>query len=620
MRRRRRRASSHTVPSPPHATTPRPRANASRASVTRSVGVGRQLDLDVEAGVGERVGDAGESGPGRDRGPPPGSPPRSSASGDGCIGRERSGAIRAATTGARRIGRRVATVTSTCTRSPGHVAIVADGNGCTVGEEALFDVVEGALEHRAAVVDRLRSSRPSTGASRSTRCASCSPTRALLLSRRDDLNAPGVRVRVIGRRGGRVPRRLRRALDDTEALTAANHRMTLTLAFNYDGRAELADADGGDRARRSGTAPARSAAIDERRARRPPLRARHARPRPARAHLAASPASPTSCSGSPRTPSSCSPTSPGPTSAAPTSSPPSPSSNAASAASAPSTPPSSNIRHYECADVSLLTDVRNGTANYTGVVNLYRDQGVVLRTIKLGETDRIVTILTQGHGKIRAVAKGVRKPGSRFGARLEPTSHVALQCYRGRELDVVTQVETIDANRALREHYGCLTHAVSMLEATDQVAQEREPNPALYRMLVGALRTLAEHPSPLVSAGVLLEAALARGLPPDARRCAPAAAPTTARSPPSTSRRAACCARRAAASPAGGSSPTPCSGPADPGRRAAHRARGAARAHHRRPRAARAHQPRAPSRAPSAQRRAALTAARPRRAHENAPD
>ena len=141
-----------------------------------------------------------------------------------------------------------------------------------------------------------------------------------------------------------------------------------------------------------------------------------------------------------------------------------------------------------------------GGANYTDVVNLYRDQGVVLRTIKLGETDRIVTILTQGHGKVRAVAKGVRKPGSRFGARLEPMSHLALQCYRGRELDVVTQTETIDANRALREHYGCLTHAISMLEATDQVAQEREPNAALYRMLVGALRTLAEHPTPLVSA------------------------------------------------------------------------------------------------------------------------
>jgi DNA repair protein RecO (recombination protein O) len=125
---------------------------------------------------------------------------------------------------------------------------------------------------------------------------------------------------------------------------------------------------------------------------------------------------------------------------------------------------------------------------------------VVVRTIKLGETDRIVTLLTRGNGRIRAVAKGVRKPGSRFGARLEPASHVALQCYRGRELDVITQVETIEANRVLREHYGSLTHAVSMLEAVDQVAPEREPNPPLYRMLTSALQTLAREPSPLVSA------------------------------------------------------------------------------------------------------------------------
>jgi DNA repair protein RecO (recombination protein O) len=154
-------------------------------------------------------------------------------------------------------------------------------------------------------------------------------------------------------------------------------------------------------------------------------------------------------------------------------------------------------------------------------MSLYRDQGVVLRTIKLGETDRIVTVLTQGHGKIRAVAKGIRKPGSRFGARLEPTTHVALQCYRGRsDLDIVTQTETIDANRALREHYGCLTHAVTMLEATDQVAQEREPNPALYRMLVGALRTLAEHPNPLVSAAFFWKLLSLEGFHPVLDQCA----------------------------------------------------------------------------------------------------
>ena len=130
---------------------------------------------------------------------------------------------------------------------------------------------------------------------------------------------------------------------------------------------------------------------------------------------------------------------------------------------------------------------------------LYRDEGVVLRAIKLGEADRIVTIFTQGHGKIRAVAKGIRKTTSKFGARLEPMSRVALQCYKGRDLDIVTQAESLDANRVLREEYALLTRTVPMLEAVDQVAQDREANPALYRMLTGALRTLASTRNPLVT-------------------------------------------------------------------------------------------------------------------------
>jgi DNA repair protein RecO (recombination protein O) len=130
---------------------------------------------------------------------------------------------------------------------------------------------------------------------------------------------------------------------------------------------------------------------------------------------------------------------------------------------------------------------------------LYRDEGVVLRAIKLGEADRIVTIFTQGHGKIRAVAKGIRKTTSKFGARLEPMSRVALQCYKGRELDIVTQAESLDSNRVLREEYALLTRSVPMLEAVDQVAQDREPNPAIYRMLTGALHTLATSRNPLVT-------------------------------------------------------------------------------------------------------------------------
>ena len=70
----------------------------------------------------------------------------------------------------------------------------------------------------------------------------------------------------------------------------------------------------------------------------------------------------------------------------------------------------------------------------------YRDRGIVLRTHRLGETDRILTLLLQGRGKVRAVAKGVRRPGSRIGGRVEPFSHVDLELHEGRSLDIVRQV------------------------------------------------------------------------------------------------------------------------------------------------------------------------------------
>jgi DNA repair protein RecO (recombination protein O) len=123
-------------------------------------------------------------------------------------------------------------------------------------------------------------------------------------------------------------------------------------------------------------------------------------------------------------------------------------------------------------------------------MNLYREQGVVLRTWKLGEADRIVVLMTQGQGKVRAVAKGVRKTKSRFGGRLEPFSHVDLSLYRGRELDIVTQAEVITPFRALREDYDRVVAGAAMLEAVDQVAQEREAAVRIYLLLVRALRTL----------------------------------------------------------------------------------------------------------------------------------
>lgn len=131
-------------------------------------------------------------------------------------------------------------------------------------------------------------------------------------------------------------------------------------------------------------------------------------------------------------------------------------------------------------------------------MTLYRDEGIVLRTHKLGEADRIVVLVTAGHGKVRAVAKGVRRTKSRFGGRLEPISHVSLLLYEGRELDTVTQAEAIDVFRSIREDLGRVGDAMAMLEVVDQVAQEREANPRLFQMLLGALRALEARRSPLL--------------------------------------------------------------------------------------------------------------------------
>jgi DNA repair protein RecO (recombination protein O) len=129
---------------------------------------------------------------------------------------------------------------------------------------------------------------------------------------------------------------------------------------------------------------------------------------------------------------------------------------------------------------------------------IYREMGVVLRTMRLGEADKIVTLVTEGRGKVRAVAKGVRKTKSRFGGRLEPLSHVALQLYEGRNLDTITQVDLVDHFRGIREDLGRLGQATTMLEAIDALVQEGEHDPRLYQMLLGALRTLEASPSPLV--------------------------------------------------------------------------------------------------------------------------
>jgi DNA repair protein RecO (recombination protein O) len=153
-------------------------------------------------------------------------------------------------------------------------------------------------------------------------------------------------------------------------------------------------------------------------------------------------------------------------------------------------------------------------------MTLFRDRGVVLRTIRLGEADRIVTLMTEQHGKVRAVAKGVRRTKSKFGSRVEPLSHVALLGWQGRsDLDIINQVEVIDTFRPVREDLDRMAAAMSMLEVVDQIGQERHGNPRLYEMLVGALAALAERNSPMVAPAFFLKVLSLEGTAPVLEVC-----------------------------------------------------------------------------------------------------
>jgi DNA repair protein RecO (recombination protein O) len=153
---------------------------------------------------------------------------------------------------------------------------------------------------------------------------------------------------------------------------------------------------------------------------------------------------------------------------------------------------------------------------------LYKEQGIVLGSIKLDEADKIVTILTQGSGKVRAVAKGIRRTQSRFGARLEPFTHVNLMLYRGRNLDTVTQADILHPFRRLREDFGLFSAGEAMLEAADKVAEEHERNVRLFLLLKQGLQALETGPSDpaAVAESFLLRLLMLSGFAPALRGCA----------------------------------------------------------------------------------------------------
>ena len=146
----------------------------------------------------------------------------------------------------------------------------------------------------------------------------------------------------------------------------------------------------------------------------------------------------------------------------------------------------------------------------------FRDEVVVLRTHKLGEADRILTMLSRRHGKLRAVAKGVRRTSSRFGARLEPFMVADVLLYQGRSLDIVQQAESLGSYGAdIAVHYDRYTSAHAMVEAADRL-NEAEATPQQYLLLVGGLRALArgEHASRSILDSYLLRAMALSGWAP----------------------------------------------------------------------------------------------------------
>ncbi len=160
---------------------------------------------------------------------------------------------------------------------------------------------------------------------------------------------------------------------------------------------------------------------------------------------------------------------------------------------------------------------------------LYRDDAVVLRVQKLGESDRIITLLTRRHGRLRAVARGIRRTTSKFGARLEPFGHVDLQLAGspegvGSALHSVSQVEAVDlfGGRFL-DDYPRYTAASAIAETAERLTPiEREPSLRIFQLTLGALRALAvrEHDSSLVLDAYLLRGMAHAGWAPALADCA----------------------------------------------------------------------------------------------------
>ncbi len=153
-----------------------------------------------------------------------------------------------------------------------------------------------------------------------------------------------------------------------------------------------------------------------------------------------------------------------------------------------------------------------------------RTEGVVLRSMRYGEADRILHLYTPHHGRVGAIAKGVRRTRSRFGGRLEPFFRLRLILHEGRgELLTVTAADTLDGHRRLREDAGALDAAARACDAVGRLFETSEPHPGVFNLLCHELALLDGDPGLATRANGLafrLKLLLAAGLAPALGACA----------------------------------------------------------------------------------------------------
>lgn len=154
----------------------------------------------------------------------------------------------------------------------------------------------------------------------------------------------------------------------------------------------------------------------------------------------------------------------------------------------------------------------------------FKTEAVVLRSIRYGDADRVLHLYSAEHGRVGAVAKGVRRTKSRLGGRLEPLARVRLVLHRGRgELCTVSAVDTVHAHAGAREHWTALQHATQACDAVLKLFDSTDPNPAAYNLLCNKLALLHAEPAAASPARLLafrLKLLLAAGFAPELGACA----------------------------------------------------------------------------------------------------